>query len=404
MLYSRKFRLAIVTVFAIVCLVTSLPSAAIAAPLAQQGQLDPDTLVGIQRAASLVEQSMGALTSSAPVVEDNGSPPVDGELVEHEYLGVTIAAPANWQVENGSGDTVFDIKDETSGMKGMVAFTGDAFPGLITLPMFEILADMLVQTMGPSAELAAVSRLETHQGLPALRIAYVGAEDAEVAGDGVIYLIGTGDNAYGVIIGAPSETWPSVEPLVDELAVSLLVEEDLVTLQTATDGDLVFDDPAGAFAVTIPQGWHVTPTRDEELTMLVADPDIRFAAAVTGRAGLDGNDEALQALVAATAGDVDEQTANDLVGGVLEALDIGGDSMVFNPELTNVFSEVGDYMGVIRLGGAFEVDDGVEMPLVTYLGVGADSVGLLMIFGAPDEVVAEEEALLKLLGTIEFSE
>jgi hypothetical protein len=345
-------------------------------------------------------------TPSIPIVADDE--PSDqlsnGGFVTYDHLGITINAPAAWEVENGSGDTVFDFNDDASGLKGMVAFTGDTFPGLIALPMFETLAEMLVQTMGPGAKLAGVERLETYQGLPALKIAFRDAENEDIAGDGVIFMIGTGDNAYGVIASSPAETWLMVEPIIAELAVSLMVDEELVTLETAVDGDLVVDDPAGSFAVTIPEGWHVTPTQDDELTLLIADPDVRVVGAVGGSSDLSANDEALQALIEATAGSIDEQMVGDLLGSVLDALNMGGDSTLFNPELTKVFPSVGDYLGVIRLGGALEVDDGVEMPLVTYLGVDLDSIGLLMVFGAPDETLGREETMLEILGSIEFTE
>lgn len=399
----------------ILCLAIGASPSAVAAPIAQEGDLDPVVRAAIMDGAAAVASAVGASEGTtlppAKTPEADPSPeptievePLSGETTEYENAGITIAIPSEWEVIPGSSDSVFEIAAEDIGLKAQIQSFGDDFPGLIVLPIFSSQAPMLVQAFGVGAQLLDVARIDHPQNLPILRIRFVDAKDDGNPIDGVIYLIATGDKAYGVFAGAPGEAWVELEPIIEQAVTGMLVDEELITLQVVTDGNQPYDDPSGLFQLTIPEGWNVTATNDDELTMLFADPEINFVAAVGARSDLGDNSEMLTMLAGAVAGDLDDQTAKELMSGVLESMDMDAQSMNLDEEQTDFFIGTGDNLGIIRVGGAADIGDGASLPMLMYVAIQADAASAVVFFGDMAEVQAQEETLVEIINSLELTE
>lgn len=406
----------LVTVIALVlCLTIGVASSAVAAPIEQGVELDPVVRTAIMDGSAAVANAMGAsgastaLSTTKPEADPPSEPttevePLSGEMAEYENAGITIAVPSEWEVTPGSFDSVFEIAAEDIGLNAQIQSFGDEFPGLIVLPIFSSQAEMLVQAFGVGAQLLDVARIDHQQNLPILRIRFVGAEDDGNPIDGVIYLIAAGAQAYGLFAGAPGDAWPELEPVIEQAVTGLLVDEELITLEAVADGDVPYDDPSGLFQLTIPEGWNVTATNDDELTMMLADPEINFVGAVGARSGLGDNSEMLTMLAEAVAGALDDETARELMSGVLESLDMDAQSMALDEEQTDFFVGTGDNLGIIRVGGAADMGDGASLPLLMYIGIQADAASAVVFFGDMAEVQAQEETLLEIINSMELTE
>lgn len=400
------------------------PAAALAAPPAQEGILDPGVIEAIQSASVIVAASMGAggapaeqavdVPTEEPTPEPAGEPtaeptgeviiPNPDDFVEFEAEGINMLVPDNWEVVAGDG-ALINFSDEPTGIDGQLQDFGAEFPGTIIFPIFESQAEAFVQSIGDEAELTGVSRLAVEQGLPVLRIGFANADNDGSLMDGAIYLVATGDNAYGFFLGANPEYWPDLAPVADAMAESILFDDALVTLEQAGDEGMTFDDPDGAYSLEVPAGWYVSPVNDPELRVVVNDPDVTAVGAVAVKAGVESDDAQLKALTEAIAGTLPEEEAQALIEGVLQEIELTADGGVaIDTTRTQVFPTEGDSIGIIRIGGTADIEEGLSLPITMYLAVYSDRVAALVVFGEPNALAAQEETLVGILDSLSFTE
>lgn len=388
-----------------------------AATPAQEGTLDPAVVAAIQGGAAYVAAAFGvgapapvAVTPSdepAPeATEEPAEEPLEiviGELIPFVTSELTLMVPDNWNVEEGDFGTMITIEDEPSGLTGEMQDFGDQFPGLLVFPIFEGQAEALVTSMSDGAELVGVERLEIEQGLPVLRIEFRNAENFDERIDGVIYLYCSGSRAFGLFLGAPGEAWAQLVETVDGVAGSMVFNESEVDVQVAGEEPLLVEDPEGEYSLTVPAGWLTTPTQDEDLRVVVSDPGVRIVGAVAFKSDLEGDDQ-LQALTEAIAGALSEEDAAALADELVSTLDLGQEGFEVDGTQTQIFPTEGESMGVIRIVGSTQIQDGPTMPMSLYLGVYTDSVSALIVFGTPEDVQGVESDLLGIIDSVVVTE
>jgi hypothetical protein len=190
------------------------------------------------------------------------------------------------------------------------------------------------------------------------------------------------------------------------MAESLLFDDELITMEQAGDEGMTVDDPQGEFSLTLPPGWYVTPTDDDELRLVVSDAEVGTVGALAVETGISSDDETLQMLTEAMAGALDEDAAAELVEGILGAIDLeAGGGVEIDPALTEIFSsEESDAIGTIRIGANADIDGEFTMPLTMYLGVYGDKVAALIAFSGVESLAGQEETILGLLNSLTFAE
>jgi hypothetical protein len=395
-----------------------MPISALAAVPAQADGLDPAILQAIQIGASQVAQASGVATGPAqpvlqvetPTEEPAETPaevviPTLDDFAESSSAGVSLLAPEQWTVAEGEFGNLFEISEETAGVKGMMTDLGTDFPSLLVFPLFGSNADMLISSMSEGAEATGVSRIDLEQGLPAIKIGFTGVEDEELPESGAIYLIATGAGAYGLFLGSDTAMWPEMEVLTDSVARSVVFDDEEISLAVAAEDGTEFEDPEGVYSLSVPAGWYQTGSGDLDLRVVIADPAISVVGALAVETGLQ-DDEQLKAMTEAIAGALSDEAAAELLGAIVETLDLGADGDVtVDEEQTKVFPSVGgESLGTIRIVGETQIEDGPAITLTMYVSVYPDKVAALVVFGDPADVQAQEETILGIVDSITFAE
>ena len=330
--------------------------------------------------------------------------PNPDDFIEFESEGINMLVPDNWEVVAGD-DALITFSDAPTGIDGELQDFGAEFPGTIIFPIFESQAEAFVQSIGDEAELTGISRLVVEQGLPVLRIGFANADNDGSLIDGAIYLVATGDNAYGFFLGSNAEYWTDLAPVADAMAESILFDDALVTLVQAGDEGMTFDDPDGTYTLEVPAGWYASPVNDEEMRVVVNDPEVTTVGAVAVKAGVESDDAQMQALTEAIAGTLPDEEAQALIEGVLQEIELTADgSVVIDPAQTQVIPTEGDSIGIIRIGGTADIEEDLSLPITMYLAVYSDRVAALVVFGEPDALAAQEETLVGILDSLSFTE
>ena len=410
-----------------------LPAAALAAPPAQEGGIDPAVLAAIQAASVQVAQAAGVGTGGAahvtsadepvaePTPEPTAEPGVDEPVVEEpvasvtsgpveiptlddfeEYTseGISILAPTQWNVETDSSAGVFVMSDEAAGLEVAMQNFGNDFPGLVIFPIFEASAQALVDSFATDAVISDVSRVELEQDIPMLRIGFSGGNDEGEQKGGVIYIIATGSSAYGLLGGAPTDVWAEFEPLVDEIARSVLLDDDMVDLQIAGSDGLEFADAEAV--VPIPAGWYVSRIESGELSLVIADPEITAVGAMVTAVDVAQDDPQLQAMADAIASGLSDEEAQLVADEFVTAMDLGADDLQIDATKTAILPGEGDVVGIIRLMGTAPIEDGPMMDMSIYTAIHTDKVVALVFFGTPENVEAQQETIVQMLNGMTF--
>ncbi len=396
---------------------TLLPTMALAAPPAQDGTVDPAVIAVIVAASQQVAQAAGVGTPAAPAAEtptDLTDAPVEGtepvgeviiptedDFAEYTSGGVSILAPVQWDVQTDSPDGIFSMADEAAELAVAMQDFGPSFPGLIVFPLFEANAQELVDSFATDAVISDISRVEIEQGLPVLRIAFSGGNDEGVQKGGVIYILATGGSALALLGGSSIETWPDLEPVVDAIARSILLDDNLITLQVAPDEGTVFSDDMIA-AFTVPAGWYLSPVDDSEMRVIVGDPALAVVGALVAANDIAEDDPQLKAFADAVAGGMSDEDAQVVADEFVAAMNLGVADMVIDETMTAVLPAAGDALGTIRIVGSAPIEDGPMMDMSIYTTIFADKVAAMVFFGAPADVQAQEELILQMLGSTQM--
>lgn len=432
---TRTYKMYSATVLLMIFLIaaTLLPTATLAASPAQDGAVDPAVIDAIRAASVLVAQAAGVgapgatavenpplepptvtitstlpttstlpITPTAPTTPTAVVIPTTDDFDEYTSNGVSILAPTQWHVETDTGGAIFSMADDAAGLEVQMQDFGDEFPGLIVFPIFEANAQALIESFATDGVVTDVSRIEVEQGIPALRIGFSGGIDDGEQKGGVIYIYATGSSALGLLGGAAIENWPDLEPVVDEIAGSVILDDDMINLEIAGSDGLAFDDPQGEFSLTIPAGWYVSPMQDSDLRLVIADPDVKTVGAMAVAVDIAGGDEQLKAFTEAMAGALSGEDAQKFADEFVQMLDLGASDMIIDAAQTGVLPSQGDAAGIVRLVGTAPIEDGPTMDMSIYSAVYADKVVALVVFGAPSDVQAEEETIVGILDGVQF--
>jgi hypothetical protein len=417
---TRKGRSIIALMMVFLMAGALLPASALAAPPAQDGGLDPAVLAALRAASIQVAQAAG-VGAGGPIVGSLDEPteepaeepaesdaptevviPTEADFEEYYSSGVSILAPAQWNVEMDSPEGIFVMSDEAAGLDVAMQDFGADFPGLVIFPIFEASAQELVDSFATDGILTDVSRVELEQDIPMLRIGFTGGNsDGEQKG-GVIYIIATGNSALGLLGGAAIEQWPALEPVIDEIARSVLLDDDKIDLIVAGDDGLLFDDPDGDYSLIIPPGWYVSSVANEDLRVVLADPEVETVGALIAAIEIEADDPQLQAFIEATEGGLSDADALGFAEEIVAAMDLGASDFTIDDAMTTMLPGAGDVLGIIRLVGTAPIDDGPIMDMSIYTSIYADKVVALIVFGTPENVQAEEETLVEILSGMTF--
>ncbi len=422
-----KYRLYSLCALLIIALLAGslLPAAALAAPPAQDGALDPAVLNAIQTASAQVVAAVGVGGAPADVSEvvATEEPPVDAttpvtatdfvtptafvvpteaDFDEFTNSGVSILAPRQWNVTTDSPDTIFEMSDDASGLALKMQDFGEQFPGLVIFPIFESNATELVQSFAENGVVSDVTHIELEQGVPALRIEFSGQSSSGEQKGGVIYLYATGSSALALLGGASIDNWPELAPAIDEVATSVLFDDDKIDLQKAGADGIEIADPQGTYTLTAPAGWYASALSGEDLSVIIADPEIKVVGAMAVVTDTTGSEAEVQILSDAIAGALSRDDAQKFADEFVTMMDLGADTMQIDSAQTAVLPAVGDAAGIIRIVGTAPIEDGPMMDMSMYVAVYSDRVGAMVFFGTPADVQAQEESIAQILGSLKF--
>lgn len=395
------------------------PTAAIAAPTAQEGALDEATLAAIQQTAMVAYSTFGGgsvttvvatpdtpeatLTPGEEPKDDTGSLDL-GEMVTYTSDEFEIAFPANWEVSQSG--TNFNVRDPETRFSLQIENFGEDVPGLLMVPIFEGQSDLFARELGEGASIRSTERLTIGADeLPALRMEFTGVPDSAVGTiDGVIYVIGAGLNGYALYAGAGVEAWETLGPVVDDIVRHLIIHPEYISLERAGDEPLTITSTDGAYSIDLPAGWMGSITDDDDLGLLFADPDLAVVGAVGASPVVDENDEMLVRLIESISGDLDDATVAELAQDVIDGMNLGGDEEVeIDESLSAVIaanSEEG--IGIIRVAGSAPIMADAGMPFTLYISIYPTRAGAFVLFGEAEDVLTLEAEILEVINSLQF--
>jgi len=402
----------------------AIPSSALAAPIAQEGTVDSATVAVIQSGAATVFAAFGGgAVIVMPVVDDTpveepipeptpepteeGTGGVEvGEFVEYTSPELTISFPQNWEVSEEDGG-IFSASEDVTGLTLQIENFGNEVPGLFMLPVFEGQSGLFASSLGEGAEITGISRLTIGEdALPALRMTFANVSDP-FAGvmDGVVYIIAAGRDGYGMYAGAESTAWQTLGPVVDEIAAGIAVNPEYVTLQRAGDEPLDVVSEDGVFSVTLPTGWFGSVTGDEDLGLVISDPDVAVVGAV-GLSEVAEGDPMLQSLVEGIAGDLDDETTAAIIESVLDNMNLANDgNVLIDDSQTAVFPAATEgVLGIIRVVGEAPLDEDALMPVTLYVSVYSNRAGAFVFMGDSAAVLDHEGEILQVIESLQVLE
>jgi hypothetical protein len=382
------------------------PATVWAAPGPQRSSdnLDPETVEVVQNAVERVGQRYRPTVLPAQSgIDDEASGsaeslPVVG-MTEHSASGITLTTPENWEVAEVGFGTVFNISDPNTGFLGMVEDSGNAdeFPGIIALLLFEEQADIIVREIDENGTVLEINRLRTAQDLPLLEILFAAnVEGVDMLGS--LGLVSSGLNLYVLFGLAPEEQWPSVEDGVALMAETIRLDDELLTLTTAAEGDLRHTVASEEYSLTVPSGWQVGDTDDSDLSVVLVDPDVEHVGAlgIQLEAGfLEGTD--LEALLGATADEMGPETVDLLMPQIIEALDIGVGDFEIDDALSDIFPAEQGFSA--RFVGTADLDD-LVMPVVFFVNLREDGFAGLIVFGDIDSTLETQNLYTGILDSV----
>lgn len=377
----------------------------------QAGAFDPGVLdtvargvavtagVSSQGAPSAVAGDLGSLISGRPTPVPEGAQNTDvAGLEEYSSGGITLTAPADWDVIEGGFSSLFDISVPGSEFSAVLQDGGGDFPGMIMVVFFAGIPELLLGEFLQDGTLTSVEFSQTSQQLPMVAVHFDRMMD-EVEGSGVMYVISPGETVYVFIAFASTDEWETLSSQVQQVAESITFDDNLLTLVTAENGELVYSDNENV-QVTIPEGWHVSNTNDESLLVLVTNPDYRFAMAIGTDAGFDeGLGSGLEDLSISPEDEIDAETQAMVFDLIMQAMGDGSDFVV-DESLNAVYPHEGGV--TFRVVGAGDFSDGANMPVAVYLDLRTDGGLISMLLGDVDSALEVEPQVLEIINSVEL--
>lgn len=384
--------------------------------LAQSGEFDPALRAvigrGVSESASIALGSSGSgatvaaptapplvvlpTPTPAPVLVPTPTPVplVPGEPATYSLQGVNIVAPAEWLVETGFGDLLFEISSLRNDFAAAFLGGGLDFPGLLGVVIIRDQASALLGGFMDDTQLTGVETYFTAQGVPVVEIEFAGMMMDEPS-NGALYLFAPGTNAYMLLSFATEEDWAAEAAGLAELAASVTFDAELRTLVTA-DEELFFADKAETLETLVLPGWHALATDDETFPLMVAEPDLgyvlAFASGETLGDDLDSSAEVMRLLAQMTA---DADLGRDLIMTMIDSLGgLAGDIDV-DASLTALIPT--DEGGIVRVVGNGKLDEETTLPIAVYIALRSEGSLGMIVLGNVTQALEEEETTLEIL-------
>ncbi len=394
--FWRSVRVLLILILA----VAGSSSALLAAPVSKMapGDRERATQAVAQVGAVLAEQSGG--TRAAAGSADKGTPPpATGKLVNHSAQGVSLSVPDTWEV-TASDEDIFSLAVPGEFVFGFLSQESvDEFPGLFAIIFFEQQSDFLAASMGEDVALEEVFRFETDQGLPGLIIRF-GGDMGGLDMTGSIYIVAAGDATYMLMVLSDNDYWAEIQADADAIATSLTADNPAVMVSGGAKG-AKFTTTDGLTTLALPPNWQVQELDDEDVSLMLVNPEMTFVAAGLWEpvdAITDTADLALyNALISAVAGSAEESEVMDLL---IQSMDLGGgdgDDVRFDDAVTALLTATDP--PTLRLGATL-VSDEMNMPMMAYVQARDEGIVGFMTMGNLDDVLDAEETILAILRSV----
>lgn len=378
---------------------TVLPATVLAAPGAE---MDPGTRAQAKHAVSVAGAAITgqAQPAAQPPGKLTSSPAGGGKMTRYSAAGVTISAPDPWVVEEAAGE-IFSLSLPGEFVFGfMDQEPSEAFPGVFAIVLFEQQSEMLAASMGEEVALEEVVRFQTDQGVPGLIIRFGGNMEGLDMG-GSMYIVAAGDATYMLMILSTASTWQEIRADADTIAASITA--DTPSLMTAAeDDDMEYAAEDGSVSLIVPAGWQIQEIDDEDMAILLVDPEMTFVAAGMWEPVASLEDAAdLTLYNALLSGTIGKESEADVLRLLTNSMDLGGNGSDFVVD-ENATTLLGDADAPVLRVGATMLDDGFEMPMMAYIR--ADKAGMmgLIALGNQDRILDNETTLLQVLDSIKF--
>jgi hypothetical protein len=326
------------------------------------------------------------------------TPPDLTDLAEYTNQGVTIQVPADWVVDLASDDggPIFIITiPGTEVFMSLEADDGLDFPSVLGVALFRSQAELLMAEFAEEADISESSTVYTPQGLPMAKLAFAGEADGEEAA-GVFYVLAPNESAYLLVGGGTPEEWEPMAEGVQLIAESITFDEDLISLEAVGDEPMVHTDADEMVEVEVPAGWFVMDTGDEVFPVILAEPEVRYVAAVGAAAAYGENfDISVFEEFLPTEGELDPELYDELIDTVVEVLSNSGSEMTLDEEQSDVFPRDGAV--TVRVVGDAELEASLSMPVVIYADLRTDNLAMVAVFGDIESALADEDTILTVV-------
>jgi hypothetical protein len=361
----------------------------------------PGSVTGVPDVAGAVDSAPVPETEGAkPEPEDDELPPLNlTDLAEYSSQGVTIQAPADWDVETDFDDGIpFHIEVPGTDLQiEMQSDLGFDFPSLLGVALFRSQADALIEEIGEGAQLEESTTIFSAQNLPIAKMEFSGVDDSEVSA-GALFVVAPGNNAFLFLAGGLAEEWAYAEPGVEAIINSITFDDDLLEIVSADGGPLDFTDEDETLQVTVPEGWYAMATGDPQFPVILAEPEVRYIIAVGTEAsfGEDFDASALEEMLPES-GELTEEQKQDFLDTVIDAVASSGSPIDIDEDSSTLALE--DGVLTVHLVGTADLED-FSMPIVFYLSLDQDGAAVAVVFGDTESAGAIEDVTLGVLDSI----
>jgi hypothetical protein len=154
----------------------------------------------------------------------------------------------------------------------------------------------------------------------------------------------------------------------------------------------------GQLELMVPATWQVSETNDDTLPVVVADPNSELVVMITAEPMEPSeNDLDFEALMAAVDEELGRDALADLVGILLDMVDMDIGDLLTDDSMTDVFPSASGV--TIRLAGTTDLEE-FALPVVLYVDIRPEDYVGLIALGDLDIALNQEEALLEILDSV----
>jgi len=303
------------------------------------------------------------------------------DLAQYKNQGVTIKAPADWTVNTDTEDgTPFEIQvPETSLIISLTSDSDLSFPSWLGLAIFRSQPQVLIKEFSPDAQVEDSSTLYTDQGLPLVKLAFSGTQDNQPVG-GALYTLAPNKSAYILTVVGPSDQWLYAAPGLDLIAKSITFDSGLITAVKIGDKPEDYTDDDKTMQVTVPAGWYVMSTGDDQFPVIMAEPGVSYVAAVGTDKALGKNfDPTILKQFTGPNGELDPSKYADLIHAIADSIGNSGGPFKLDEEQSHVIPRDGALL--LKLVGDADIGNDMSMPVIIYVDMRDGGVAAGAIFG-----------------------